>query len=349
MKLRLSTTYFFYGNNKIHSSSNVELDRATQLIETSRMKETLLLKSENFQWIDFENPTREDLEKIGLRFNLHNTSIQDCLDPEHLPKLEVISDLQFLILRAPEENPPDRGVSVQDLTRKIAVFVGPKFLITIHRASLNCIEKAPLLRQLSNVSSDHSSEALSLLVESVLLQFEKTIDGFFSHLDQLEASAFNVPGSKTFKLKSAYYFKRKTFVFKMIIKLTRDAINRMSHTSSYHAPFVQNLKENCESLYFYVDELYENINTLITLHISLSTQKTTEASYRTGEIVRILTLFSIFLLPLNVITGIYGMNFEHMPELSSRWGYPMALLSMLIIVMGTYHFLRKKGWLVFRN
>ncbi|MFN8847809.1 MAG: CorA family divalent cation transporter [Bdellovibrionales bacterium] len=313
------------------------------------MKETLLLKSENFQWIDFENPTQQDLEKIGSRFNLHKTSIQDCLDPEHLPKLEIISDLQFLILRAPEENPPDRGVSVQDLTRKIAVFVGPQFLITIHRASLNCIEKAPLLRQLSNVPSDHSSEALSFLVESVLLQFEKTIDSFFSQLDQLEASAFNVPGSKNFKLKTAYYFKRKTFVYKMIIKFTRDAINRMSHNSTTHAPFIQNLKENCESLYSYVDELYENINTLISLHVSLSTQKTTEASHRTGEIVRILTLFSIFLLPLNVITGIYGMNFTHMPELNSPWGYPLALFSMLLIVLGTYLYLKKRGWLVFKN
>jgi magnesium transporter len=313
------------------------------------MKETLLLKTDHFQWIDFENPTKQDLEKIGKRFNLHNTSIQDCLDPEHLPKLEVISNLQFLILRAPEENPPSRGVSVQDLTRKIAVFVSPQFLITIHRAPLNCVQQAPLLKQFSQLISDQPTEALCLLVESILLQFEKTIDSFFTHLDQLEASAFNVPGSKVFKLKTAYYFKRKTFVFKMIIKLTQDVINRMSHTSPSNAPLIQNLKENCESLYFYVDELYENINTLITLHISLSTQKTTEASYKTGEIIRILTLFSIFLLPLNVVTGIYGMNFEYMPELKSQWGYPFALLSMLAIIVGTYYFLKRRGWLVFKN
>lgn len=313
------------------------------------MKETVLLKNDSFQWIDFENPTKQDLEKIGERFKLHNTSIQDCLDPEHLPKLEIITDIQFLILRAPEDNPPKRGVSVQDLTRKIAVFVGPQFLLTIHRAPLTCIQQAPILRQLSQNNSDQPAEALCLLIESVLLQFEKTIDGFFNHLDQLEASAFNVPGSKMFKLKTAYYFKRRTFVFKMIIKLTRDAINRMSHSSPSHAPLIQNLKETCESLYFYVDELYENINTLITLHISLSTQKTTEASYKTGEIVRILTIFSIFLLPLNVVTGIYGMNFENMPELRAEWGYPFALLTMISIILGTYLYLRKQGWLVVKN
>ncbi|MFN8791695.1 MAG: CorA family divalent cation transporter [Bdellovibrionales bacterium] len=105
------------------------------------------------------------------------------------------------------------------------------------------------------------------------------------------------------------------------------------------------IKENCDSCYFYSDELMENITTLIGLSISLSTQKTTEASYRTGEIVRVLTIFSIFLLPLNVITGIYGMNFEHMPELKSPWGYSGALTVMLALLVGIYFWLNKKGWL----
>lgn len=313
------------------------------------MKESILVKTEHFQWIDFENPTKLDLEEIGKRFQLHNTSIQDCLDPEHLPKLELFDGFQFLILRAPEEKPPKHGVSVQDLTRKIAVFVGSDYLLTIHRAPLTCVQQASALRPLSPTGKEHSLEALSLLVESMLLQFEKTIDSFFIQLDEIEAAVFNVPGSKSFKLKSAYYFKRKTFVFKMIIKFTKDAIGRLPQTAPSQAPIVQNLKETCESLYFYVDELYENINTLIDLHVSLATQKTTEASYKTGEIVRVLTLFSIFLLPLNVITGIYGMNFENMPELKHPWGYPLALFTMVGILTGTYLWLRKRGWMVFKE
>jgi len=306
------------------------------------MKETTLVKTDNFTWIDFEGPSPSDLEKIGERFHLHKTSIQDCLDPEHLPKYELIDGVHFMILRAPEDQPPKNGVSVQDLTRKVALFLGPQYLITIHRTDMNCIQKAESLK-----SSFQSTqiEYVCAMINSVLKSYETRIDLFFSDLENHEASVFAVPGSRVFKLKSAYYFKRKTFVFKMVLKMTRDVVTKLSQNFNDASPALQDIKENCDSLYFYVDELYENVTTLINLHVSLSTQKTTEASYKTGEVVRILTIFSIFLLPLNVITGIYGMNFEFMPELKSPWGYPAAVGAMGLMLVSIYFFMNKKGWL----
>ncbi len=306
------------------------------------MKETTLVKTESFTWIDFEGPSPSDLQKIGERFHLHKTSIQDCLDPEHLPKYELIDGLHFMILRAPEDQPPKDGVSVQDLTRKVALFLGPQYLITIHRTDMNCIQKAEGLK--SSLQSTQI-EYVCAMINSVLKSYETRIDLFFSDLESHEASVFAVPGSRVFKLKSAYYFKRKTFVFKMVLKMTRDVVTKLSQSFNDATPALQDIKENCDSLYFYVDELYENVTTLINLHVSLSTQKTTEASYKTGEVVRILTIFSIFLLPLNVITGIYGMNFELMPELKSPWGYPAALSAMGLILVSIYFLMNKKGWL----
>lgn len=305
------------------------------------MKETLQFKTDSFQWIDFEGPTTKDLEEIGRRFELHETSIQDCLDPEHLPKFEIINDVNFLILRAPEEAPPKKGISIQDLTRKVAVFWSPHFLITIHRTPLNCVEHT----KQSLTESQSPIEILSSIMSSILKSYEKQIDKSYVELESHESGVFSVPGSKPFHLKSAYYFKRRTFVNKLILKLTRDAIIKLSSSTQTTTPLLQDLKENCESLFFYVDELYENVTTLIGLHVSLATQKTTEASYKTGEIIRILTLFSIFLLPLNVITGIYGMNFENMPELKSPYGYPLALTSMFVVVVTTYIYMHRKGWL----
>lgn len=305
------------------------------------MKETVHFKTESFQWIDFEGPTPKNLEEIGQRFQLHKTSIQDCLDPEHLPKFEIINDVYFLILRAPEEAPPKKGVSIQDLTRKIAIFWSPKFLITIHRTPLTCIRQTK--EALTEIQSP--IEILATIMGSIIKSYEKQIDHAFAELEAHESGVFSVPGSKPFHLKSAYYFKRRTFVNKLILKLTRDAITKLSSGNQTTTPVLQDLKENCDSLFFYVDELYENVTTLIGLHVSLATQKTTEASYKTGEIIRILTLFSIFLLPLNVITGIYGMNFENMPELKSPYGYPLAVTAMLVVIIATYTYMHRKGWL----
>jgi magnesium transporter len=100
-----------------------------------------------------------------------------------------------------------------------------------------------------------------------------------------------------------------------------------------------------EGLYFHTDELAESINALLSLHLSLASQRTNEASQRTNEVMRVLTIFSVFLLPLNVITGIYGMNFEHMPELKWAWGYPFALVTMCTVMMVVYLWFRKRGWL----
>lgn len=305
------------------------------------MKETLHFKNDSFQWIDFESPNPKNLEEIGKRFQLHETSIQDCLDPEHLPKFEIINDVKFLILRAPEEAPPKKGISIQDLTRKVAVFWSPHFLITIHRTPLSCVEQTK-----QNLTPTQSPiEILSAILSSILKSYEKQIDKSYIELESHESGVFSVPGSKPFHLKSAYYFKRRTFVNKLIIKLTRDAILKLSTSTQLTTPLLQDLKENCESLFFYVDELYENVTTLIGLHVSLATQKTTEASFKTGEVIRILTLFSIFLLPLNVVTGIYGMNFENMPELKSSYGYPATLVAMLLIIVFTYIYMHRKGWL----
>lgn len=316
------------------------------------METRVVFKTEHFEWIDIVNPNKTELEKLARQYGLHATSVQDCLDPEHLPKYEKIGDVSFIILRAFDEVAPKRGDTIQELTRKIAVFYTDRFMITVHRKDQPFILN--LIEYWKSQPLDVEQPQLILLpelIKGVISSFEKPIDEAFVELEGLEFSAFGISAAKPFRIKKAYYFKRRTFVIKLIIRLLNDVIQKLNNTivaQHLHPGLTsrfQDLKENCESCYFYSDELMENITTLIGLYISLSTQRTTEAAYRTGEIVRVLTIFSIFLLPLNIITGIYGMNFEHMPELKSEWGYAGALGMMVSILVIIYIWLNKKGWL----
>jgi magnesium transporter len=86
------------------------------------------------------------------------------------------------------------------------------------------------------------------------------------------------------------------------------------------------------------DSLAENTNQLFNIYFSISAQKT-------NEIIRVLTLFSVFFMPLTFIVGIYGMNFHFMPELSWKWGYPAVMLTMAVVTLGIYWWFRRKGWL----
>jgi magnesium transporter len=84
--------------------------------------------------------------------------------------------------------------------------------------------------------------------------------------------------------------------------------------------------------------MLDDANTLLTIQLSL-------ASHRTGEVMRVLTVFSVFFLPLTFVVGVYGMNFEFMPELHTRWGYPIVLAAMALVTLTIYLWFRRNGWL----
>ena len=91
-------------------------------------------------------------------------------------------------------------------------------------------------------------------------------------------------------------------------------------------------------MHFFAEELLEDVNNLLSIQLAL-------ASHRTNEVVRILTVFSVFFLPLTFVVGIYGMNFQFMPELRERWGYPAVMGAMGFVTLVILLWFRKRGWL----
>jgi magnesium transporter len=104
-------------------------------------------------------------------------------------------------------------------------------------------------------------------------------------------------------------------------------------------------KDLVDRYYFYADDNLEIMTVLLNLHLSISSQMTNEASFRTNEVMRVLTVFSIFFLPLNFIAGLYGMNFENMPELKEPHGYFIILTIMGIVAVSLYLWMYRQGWL----
>lgn len=309
------------------------------------MQHKILFKSPEFVWIDVVSPTREELTVLAETYRLHPNSVQDCLDPEHLPKFEKIGDIHFMIVRTYDESCHPDGDDVQELTRKIAVFYTSSFLLTVHRSEQVFIES--MRAKWMNLPNENNVLAALLyeLLLGTILSFEKPLDASLNELERLEMSVFGAHGSQPFQIESGYYLKRRASVFKRITRMTFDLLPKVSATMDNVPTKYQDLRDEVDSLIFYADELLDNVNTLMNLHISLSSQKVNEASHRTGEVVRVLTIFSVFLLPLNLITGIYGMNFERIPELQWDFGYPMALGLMLTVVIGIYLWFQKQGWL----
>lgn len=307
------------------------------------VRTVVALAEPRFVWLDVINPGKDELAGIAAEYRLHSTSVQDCLDPEHLPKFEAFDDYTFVILRAWDEEAPADCTTVQEVTRKLALFYAPSFLVTIHRkeqAWLGALE-ARLAETVAG--REHPGPwIVSHLLNGAVDTYLRPMEAVEARLDTFEQKVFveRTIGSRHFRgeLREIHLAKRQVTLAKRLLWRTVDVVHRMLPTAGGAAPLFRDVRENVESYHFYADELLDEANTLLNVQLSL-------ASHRSGEVMRVLTLFSVFFLPLTFIVGVYGMNFAYMPELSTRWGYPAVLAVMGLVVLGIYLWFRRRGWM----
>jgi magnesium transporter len=302
-----------------------------------------------FVWVDVVDPTEEELEQLAQRYGLEPTSVNDCLDPEHLPKFEQFERYAFAIIRAFDERSGRTCTTVQELTRKIAIFYGPGFLLTVHRR-----EQAWLTALLDKVRNETKSKAakqgrdglqaslLTQILNAALDSYLHPLEVVETQIDAFEESVFSATDRAkprfTADLREIHVLKRQVTLIKRLLWRTVDVVQRMTPLSGQSVSLFRDVQENLESFHFYVDEMLDDANTLLTVQLSL-------ASHRTGEVMRVLTVFSVFFLPLTFIVGVYGMNFDFMPELHARWGYPAVLAGMGLVTLAIYLWFRRNGWL----
>lgn len=302
------------------------------------MISTILTSKSGFTWLDVVQPTAEELDQIALTYGLHATAVKDCLDPEHLPKYERYGDLTFIILRAIDEASTQGSETTQQLTRKVAVFYTDKYFITIHRK-----DQAFFVRlreehiQRARSREVRLSYVLTDLLNAVVTTYEKPLEEAEHAIEQFEDSLFDSQRANP-PLQRIHILKRRVSLIKRLLWQTMGVIHKMKPPFERNAPLFQDASENAESYHFYADELLEEVNNLLGIHLSM-------ASHKTNEVMRVLTVFSAFFLPLTFIVGIYGMNFEAMPELRSKYGYPAVLLIMLGVSAGIFIWFRRRGWL----
>jgi magnesium transporter len=297
-------------------------------------------------WLDLVQPTREELESVVQTHGLQPTAVKDCLDPEHLPKFEQFDTHVFVILRAFDAESERTCGTVQELTRKLAIFSSPTFLITIHRT-----EQAWLTALEARLEAEAASKAGKEGLQAHLLTqvLNGAVDTYLPPMEAIEAQvdAFEElvfggrdADARAFAedLREVHVLKRQVTLIKRLLLRTLDVVQRLSPGTGRAATLFRDVQENIESSHFYADELLDDVNTVLNVQLAL-------AAHRTGEVMRILTVFSVFFLPLTFLVGVYGMNFDFMPELRSRWGYPLVLAGMGGIVLAIYLWFRRRGWL----
>lgn len=301
-----------------------------------------IYKNHSSQWIDVSHPQPGEIAQLQKEFNLHQAMIQDTLDPVHLPKFEKLGQVTFAIIRIFDVDSEADSDTVESLTRKIAIFIGPNFIITVHRLDQEFVDSIfePCFLEIQS-QIDSGDVSLHLILakflnrafrsyyiplersESDIIQFESNL---FQHLHDAEM------------FKELHIIRRRLSLIKKILLNSQDVIQRLSPPGEFSSPIFQDLRERVANLNFMTDELLEDATNLLSLHISIASQKT-------NEVVRILTIFSVFFLPLNLIAGIYGMNFRYIPGLDHAGGHWIAISLMALVTLAILIWFRQKKWM----
>lgn len=286
-----------------------------------------------FNWIDIIDPTHEDMAHIESTYNLHPSSIIDSTQAEHLPKFETLDEEnQFIICRLYDDDCSSNADSLVSLTRKMAIFYGKDYLITIQRKHFDELEQVKLKYQ----NHTQIQEIVCKILKASFATFDKPINKLDHDIDFFETRIFlkkRIPDL----LKNLYLLKRRVYVFRKLFNLSKEIVDKLDSTQKRSAIF-QDMRDQYVKYDTLVEELHDSINSLLNIYISLSSQ-------RTNEVMRVLTVFSAFFLPLTFIVGIYGMNFSYMPELAHPYGYIGVWGVMLVITILIFRWFKQKGWI----
>jgi len=281
---------------------------------------------ESFKWIDIENPNKNDLEKITSQYHLNYYLIKDSLERGHLPKYEKTYKIDFFIFRAYTSNVSLNIDEIGEMSNKIAFFILEDTLFTIHRAHFNFL----------NIHEEKHIKIQELflrIVGSMMETFSKPTQDLSSKITDIEKTIFLKDHRKVL-LEELYFIKSQSRILRKVLHITQNVIEQVAekYQQSYQ---YQDIKDQLLNLLTINEESVENSNQLMTTYLSISDQKN-------NEVVRLLTIFSAFFLPLTFIAGVYGMNFDFMPELKWKYGYLFSIIFMLSIVVVIYIWFRRK-------
>jgi magnesium transporter len=299
------------------------------------MAQTEQITAEELTWIDVCNPSNAEVVELSRVYNLNHHMVQDSLQPEHLPKYEFVDDVHFMILRFNVNTGSCNAATIQQLTDKITLFYTNKLLITLHKTEATFLE--PILKRCKTSGKCISTtEVISRIVWNALETFDERANDLSEQVDIYENEIMRRKINDN-QMEALYLIKREASLAHKVLMLMQEPINHI-YPKPGEEPLVQDVKDQHLKMRTLYGQVLDEVNNLMNLFMSFSSQKT-------NDVVKVLTIFSVFFMPLTFIVGIYGMNFEFMPELQQKWGYPAVLILMVIVTVFIYAWFKKKKWL----
>jgi len=292
----------------------------------------------DFVWIGLHEPDPDEMGAVAKAFDLHPLAVEDALTAHQRPKLERYDDDLFLVLKTlwyvDEEDAVETG--------EIALFIGHDYVVTVRHGSGSELHTARLhLESKENVLTHGPSAVVYAVCDVVVDAYEEVGKQLEIDVDEVEASVFSA--RRTRDSARIYTLKREIGEVRRAVLPLRDPLRRLVGGE------VEGIEED-SSLFFrdVADHLTRVAETIDNLDGLLSTAfdaYMAGISVQQNEDMRKISAGVALVVVPTLIAGVYGMNFDHMPELGWMYGYPMALGLMIGVSLVLYLYFKKSGWL----
>ncbi len=296
------------------------------------------LNSGGIVWIDLQGGHgREDVERLGEIFGLHPSAVRSALTSGQRPTYEEFEDHVFIIASQVYVN---KGMIMRE---QISIFLRKNTLITIQERPGDVFE--PVRRKIRENTGKIRSKGADYLAYSIMREI---LDHYFEvlehlgiRIDKIEEGVLKSPDQRI--MRELHEIRREILFLKHMAWPMRGVIDGMYRDESGNITkdtkkYLRSLQDMCLQMIEISETYRDMVSSMTDIYLS-------SLSYRSNEIMKILTIIATIFIPLTFITGLYGMNFRNMPELYWYWGYPTVLVVMFLIAVSMLLYFRKKRWI----
>jgi magnesium transporter len=291
-------------------------------------------------WIDVNGVHNvQVVGDLGATFGIHPLLLEDIVNTHQRPKFEQHGEHLFLVLKMLQFDESDERIEAE----QVSVVLGPGYVLTFQERERDTFD--PVRRRLADpntrvrqLGADFLAYAL---VDTIVDNYFAVLERLGDRIEALEGDIIECPDREV--LEELYGVKRGLAEVRRLVWPLRDALAAMGRgdtplIQASTLPYIRDVQDHTHRVIDAIETYRDTTTTMVDMYMS-------SVSNRLNEIMRVLTLIATLFIPLTFIVGIYGMNFEHMPELGWRWGYAAVWALMLGLTAVMLAFFRRRHWL----
>jgi magnesium transporter len=294
---------------------------------------------EGFVWIGLYEPSREELREVEAEFGLHPLAVEDAVKAHQRPKLERYDDSLFVVLKTLDYVEATSAIH----SGEVALFLGPNYCVTVRHGAANPLSevRAQLERNHVDLLACGPSAVLYAVCDAVVDTYTAIAREVERDVEEVETRVFSPERSNDAEI--VYKLKREVLEFR---RAARPLVEPMARLAEGLEPVVHpDTRPFFRDVSDHVLRVVEQVDNFDDLLTGILNANLAQVSVRQNADMRRISAWVAIVAVPTMVAGIYGMNFDHMPELTWRYGYPLVIAVMLVACVTLYRAFKRSGWL----